>query len=160
MGRTHKCGELRIKNVGQTVTLVGWVQNPSILGNITFIDLRDGSGITQLVVDTSAAAELVDTVNPLGCDWVQVTGEVVERQTKDAEMETGEIRVRVSESKVIKVSSTSIKRLIWTYANFGLWMTIKCIGLDIVAILAYVGFCLTLPFKFIWLLFKNLFGKK
>jgi aspartyl/asparaginyl-tRNA synthetase len=127
---------------------------------ITFVDIRDGSGIAQLIVNTCAATEIVGTEDQFGGHWVQVTGEVVERQTKDAEMKTGEIRVRVSESKVIKVSSTSIKRLIWTYANFGLWMTIKCIGLDIISILAYVGLFLTLPFKFIWLLFKNLFGKK
>ena len=158
MDKTHSCGELRIENVGQTVTLVGWVHDSTMLGSITFVDLRDSSGITQLVVKTKDATELVETANPFGGDWVQVTGEVVARNYNDTKMETGAIEVRVSEVKVIKVSSISIKRLIWTYANFGLWMTIKCIGLDIITILAYVGYFLTLPFQFIWLFFKNLFA--
>lgn len=160
MGRTHGCGELRIENVGQTVTLVGWVQNSTTLGSITFVDLRDSSGITQLIVDTQAAAEIVETEDPFGGDWVQVTGEVVERQTKDPEMGTGDIRVRVSESKVIKVSPISVKRLIWTYENFGLWAAVRCLGYDMIGILAYIGFCLTLPFQFLWLVWKNLTRKK
>lgn len=160
MDKTHSCGELRIENIGQTVTLVGWVQNSTTLGSITFVDIRDGSGITQLIVNTCAATEIVGTEDQFGGHWVQVTGEVVERQTKDPEMGTGDIRVRVSESKVIKVSSMSIKRLIWTYENLGLWAAVRCLGYDIIGILAYIGFCLTLPFHFLWLFWKNLTGKK
>ena len=75
MYRTHTCGELRISNVGQKVTLAGWVQKSRKLGGMTFIDLRDRYGITQLVVDDAA---LVETAAALGREFViQVTGEVV-----------------------------------------------------------------------------------
>lgn len=160
MDKTHSCGELRIENVGQTVTLVGWVHDSTMLGSITFVDLRDSSGITQLVVKTKDATELVETANPFGGDWVQVTGEVVARNYNDTKMETGAIEVRVSEVKVIKVSSISIKRLIWIYENFGLWLAIKSVGYDIIAILGYALYCLTLPFQFIWLFFKFWLGKR
>ena len=80
MYRTHNCGELRISNVGQKVTLAGWVQKSRKLGGMTFVDLRDRYGITQLVVDASAAPELIETASSLGREWVlQVTGQVIER---------------------------------------------------------------------------------
>ena len=107
MYRTHTCGELRIENVGQTVTLAGWVQKSRKLGGMTFVDLRDRYGITQLVVDAHAAAELVETAASLGREWViQVTGEVIERQSKNAKMPTGDIEISLSEIKVLNKANT------------------------------------------------------
>ena len=89
MYRTHTCGELRIENVGQTVTLAGWVQKSRKLGGMTFVDLRDRYGITQLVVDAHADASLLETAASLGREWVlQVTGQVIERQSKNPKMPT------------------------------------------------------------------------
>ncbi len=107
MYRTHTCGELRIENAGQTVTLAGWVQKSRKLGGMTFIDLRDRYGITQLVVDAHAAAELVETASSLGREWVlQVTGEVIERQSKNPKMPTGDIEISLSEIKVLNKANT------------------------------------------------------
>ena len=107
MYRTHTCGELRIENAGQTVTLAGWVQKSRKLGGMTFVDLRDRYGITQLVVDAHAAAELVETAASLGREWViQVTGEVIERQSKNAKMATGDIEISLSEIKVLNKANT------------------------------------------------------
>ena len=107
MYRTHTCGELRIENVGQTVTLAGWVQKSRKLGGMTFVDLRDRYGITQLVVDAHAAQELVETAASLGREWVlQVTGEVIERQSKNAKMATGDIEISLSEIKVLNKANT------------------------------------------------------
>ena len=107
MYRTHNCGELRISNVGQSVTLAGWVQKSRKLGGMTFVDLRDRYGITQLVVDASAAAEVVETASSLGREWViQVTGTVIERQSKNGKMATGEIEISLSEIKVLNKANT------------------------------------------------------
>ena len=107
MYRTHTCGELRIENVGQTVTLAGWVQKSRKLGGMTFVDLRDRYGITQLVVDAHAAAELVETAASLGREWVlQVTGEVIERQSKNPKMPTGDIEISLTEIKVLNKANT------------------------------------------------------
>ena len=107
MYRTHTCGELRIENVGQTVTLAGWVQKSRKLGGMTFVDLRDRYGITQLVVDAHAAAELVETAASLGREWViQVTGEVIERQSKNPKMATGDVEISLSEIKVLNKANT------------------------------------------------------
>ena len=107
MYRTHTCGELRIENVGQTVTLAGWVQKSRKLGGMTFVDLRDRYGITQLVVDAHAAAELVETASSLGREWVlQVTGEVIERQSKNPKMPTGDIEISLAEIKVLNKANT------------------------------------------------------
>ena len=97
MYRTHTCGELRIGNAGQTVTLAGWVQRTRKLGGMTFIDLRDRYGITQLAVDASAPAALIEAAGSLGREYViQATGEVIERQSKNPKMPTGDIEIRIS----------------------------------------------------------------
>ena len=102
MYRTHTCGELRIENKGEKVTLAGWVQKARKLGGMTFIDLRDRYGITQLVVEADAPAELVEKATSLGREFViQVTGEVVERQSKNPKMPTGDIEIRVGDITVL-----------------------------------------------------------
>ena len=107
MYRTHTCGELRIENAGQTVTLAGWVQKSRKLGGMTFVDLRDRYGITQLVVDASAEQELLETAASLGREWViQVTGTVLERQSKNPKMPTGDIEIGISEIKVLNRANT------------------------------------------------------
>lgn len=107
MYRTHTCGELRIGNAGQQVTLAGWVQRSRKLGGMTFIDLRDRYGITQLVVETTASPELIETATSLGREYVlQVKGEVVERQSKNPKMPTGEIEIRLSEINVLNKAVT------------------------------------------------------
>jgi len=107
MYRTHTCGELRIENKGQQVTLAGWVQKTRKLGGMTFIDLRDRYGITQLVVEADAPAALVETATSLGREFViQAVGEVVERQAKNPKMPTGEIEIRLSEITVLNKSVT------------------------------------------------------
>ena len=107
MYRTHTCGELRISDVGKTVTLAGWVQRTRKLGGMTFIDLRDRYGITQLAVDSTAAEELQSAANTLGREYViQATGEVIERQSKNAKMPTGDIEIRLSGLKVLNKAQT------------------------------------------------------
>lgn len=102
MYRTHTCGELRAENKGQKVTLAGWVQKARKLGGMTFIDLRDRYGITQLVVEADAPAELVETATSLGREFViQATGEVLERQSKNDKLPTGDIEIKVSEIKIL-----------------------------------------------------------
>ena len=107
MYRTHTCGELRIANKGERVTLAGWVQKARKLGGMTFIDLRDRYGITQLVVEADAPAELVETATSLGREFViQATGEVVERQAKNAKMPTGDIEIKLSGITILNKSVT------------------------------------------------------
>ncbi len=107
MYRTHTCGQLRIENVGQTVTLAGWVQKSRKLGGMTFIDLRDRYGITQLVVDAHIDEKLIETAASLGREWVlQVTGEVIERQSKNPKMPTGDIEISLQEIKVLNKANT------------------------------------------------------
>ena len=94
MYRTHTCGCLRACNVHETVTLAGWVQKIRNLGAMTFIDLRDRYGLTQIVVEEHSPAEARETAARLGREWViQVEGEVVERQSKNPKMPTGDIEV-------------------------------------------------------------------
>ncbi len=107
MYRSNTCGELRIENVGQRVTLAGWVQKSRKLGGMTFVDLRDRYGITQLVVDAHADAALIETASSLGREWViQVTGEVVERQSKNPKMPTGDVEIIISEINVLNKANT------------------------------------------------------
>lgn len=105
MYRTHTCGELRITHVGQNTTLAGWVQRTRKLGAMTFIDLRDRYGITQLVVDDKALAELKSDVNSLGREFVvQATGLVRERESKNNKMHTGDIEVELTQIRVLSPS--------------------------------------------------------
>ena len=107
MYRTHTCGELRIANKGERVTLAGWVQKARKLGGMTFIDLRDRYGITQLVVEADAPAELVETATSLGREYViQAVGEVVERQAKNSKMPTGDIEIKVTALSILNKSVT------------------------------------------------------
>ncbi|MBQ6244080.1 MAG: aspartate--tRNA ligase [Bacteroidales bacterium] len=107
MYRTHTCGELRLADQGKTVTLAGWVQKSRKLGGMTFIDLRDRYGLTQLVVEADAAPELVEAASGLGREFViQATGEVVERQSKNPKMPTGEIEIKLAAIRVLNKSVT------------------------------------------------------
>ena len=94
MYRTHTCGALRAANVGQTVTLAGWVQKVRNLGAMTFIDLRDRYGLTQIVVEEHSSEETRRTAAELGREFVlQVTGRVIERESKNPKLPTGEIEI-------------------------------------------------------------------
>lgn len=105
MYRTNTCGELRVANVGQTVTLAGWVQRIRKMGGMTFIDLRDRYGITQLVFNEQADAELCDRANKLGREYVlQVTGTVNERSSKNDKLATGDIEILVNTLNVLNAS--------------------------------------------------------
>ena len=107
MYRTNTCGELRISDVGKAVTLAGWVQRSRKLGGMMFIDLRDRYGITQLVVEADAPAELVETATSLGREFViQAQGEVVERSSKNAKMPTGDIEIKVGKINILNKSLT------------------------------------------------------
>ena len=107
MYRTHTCGELRIADAGKTVTLAGWIQKSRKLGGMTFIDLRDRYGITQLVVDATADASLVETAGSLGREYViQATGTVVERQSKNPKMPTGDIEISLSDINILNAAQT------------------------------------------------------
>ena len=107
MYRTHTCGELRLSDAGKKVTLAGWVQKSRKLGGMTFIDLRDRYGITQLVVEADADHALVETAAGLGREYViQATGEVVERASKNSKMPTGDIEIRLDGIKVLNKSVT------------------------------------------------------
>lgn len=107
MYRTNTCGELRIENVGQQVTLTGWVQRSRKMGGMTFIDLRDRYGITQLVFNEETNAELCAQANKLGREYViQVTGTVNERYAKNDKMPTGDIEIIVEKLQVLNASLT------------------------------------------------------
>ena len=105
MYRTKTCGELRLANAGETVTLAGWVQRTRKMGGMTFVDLRDRYGITQLVFNNEVDAELCEAANHLGREYViQATGAVSERSSKNANIPTGEIEIIVSNLKVLTKS--------------------------------------------------------
>ena len=107
MYRTNTCGELRIENVGQTVTLSGWVQRTRKMGGMTFVDLRDRYGITQLVFNEETNADLCAQANKLGREFViQVTGDVNERYSKNANIPTGDIEIAVSKLVILNASQT------------------------------------------------------
>ena len=107
MYRTNTCGELRIENVGQIVTLAGWVQGIHNLGGLTFIDLRDRYGITQLAFNEDCPAALKEQASRLGREYVvQAVGTVAERYSKNAKLPTGDIEIIVSELNIISESAT------------------------------------------------------
>ncbi|MDE6217209.1 aspartate--tRNA ligase [Bacteroides sp.] len=107
MYRTHTCGELRISDVNKQVTLAGWVQRSRKMGGMTFIDLRDRYGITQLVFNEEVNAELCEHANRLGREFViQVKGTVNERFSKNSHIPTGDIEIIVSELNVLNSSLT------------------------------------------------------
>lgn len=105
MYRTHTCGELRLENVNQKVTLSGWIQKIRNLGAMTFVDLRDRYGITQLVVEESATEEIKKQVGELGREYViQVEGNVVERASKNNKIPTGDIEILIEKINVLSNS--------------------------------------------------------
>ncbi len=105
MYRTKTCGELRLANVGETVTLAGWVQRSRKLGGMTFVDMRDRYGITQIVFNNEVDAELCDRANHLGREYViQVRGKVSERQSKNNNIPTGEIEIIAEELNILNKS--------------------------------------------------------
>ena len=107
MYRSHTCGELRISDVNKQVTLAGWVQRSRKMGGMTFIDLRDRYGITQLVFNEEINAELCERANKLGREFViQVKGTVNERFSKNQHIPTGDIEIIVSELDVLNSSLT------------------------------------------------------
>jgi len=105
MYRTHTCGELRIEHAGQQITLAGWVQTVRKFGSITFVDLRDRYGITQLLFGESLNSKLDAT--PLGREFVlQVTGTVTERTSKNSNIPTGDVEITVSDYKILNAAKT------------------------------------------------------
>ena len=107
MYRSHTCGELRISDVNKQVTLAGWVQRSRKMGGMTFIDLRDRYGITQLVFNEEVNAELCERANRLGREFViQVKGTVNERFSKNQHIPTGDIEIIVSELNVLNAALT------------------------------------------------------
>lgn len=105
MYRTHTCGQLRLENVNESVCLSGWVQKVRNLGAMTFIDLRDRYGITQLVAEESASETVKQKIAELGREFViQVKGKVVERASKNNKIPTGEIEIIVNEINILSYS--------------------------------------------------------
>src|SRR5580658_2825562 len=103
MYRTHTCGELRMEQTGLSVTLAGWVQTVRKFGSITFIDLRDRYGITQLLFGEELNKDLAE--NPLGREFVlQVKGAVAERSSKNANIPTGDIEIKVTSFSILNKS--------------------------------------------------------
>ena len=107
MYRTNTCGELTINNVGQEVTLCGWLQRSRDLGGMTFIDLRDRYGITQLAFNMETNAELCEKARKLGREFViQAKGVVIERASKNTKIPTGEVEIEVKELNVLNEAKT------------------------------------------------------
>ena len=107
MYRTNTCGELRLSDAGKEVTLAGWVQRVRKMGGMTFVDLRDRYGITQLVFDESKDAGLCERANKLGREFcIQVKGVVSERESKNANLPTGDIEILAEELNILSESQT------------------------------------------------------
>ena len=107
MYRTHTCGELRGEHIGSSVTLSGWIQKSRDLGGMTFIDLRDRYGITQLVFNMETDKGLCEKARKLGREFVvQVEGKVIERSSKNKNMPTGEVEIEVTSLNVLNEAKT------------------------------------------------------
>ena len=107
MYRDHTCGELRITDADRSVKLAGWVQKVRNLGAMTFIDLRDRYGITQIVVEEGSGQTVRETASQLGREFViQVEGTVRERQSKNAKIPTGDIEVSAEKLTVLNRALT------------------------------------------------------
>ncbi|MDR2825128.1 MAG: aspartate--tRNA ligase [Prevotellaceae bacterium] len=107
MYRTNTCGELRLADVNKTVTLAGWVQKNRKMGGMTFVDLRDRYGITQLVFNQEINAELCERANRLGREFViQITGKVAERSNKNVNLPTGEVEILAESLTILNESKT------------------------------------------------------
>ena len=107
MYRSNTCGELRLSDAGKDVTLAGWVQRSRKMGGMTFVDLRDRYGITQLVFNEADNKNLCDEANKLGREFcIQIQGVVSERQSKNSKIETGDIEILVKELNVLSPSLT------------------------------------------------------
>ena len=107
MYRTHTCGELRLENCNQVVTVSGWIQKSRDLGGMTFIDLRDRYGITQLAFNMDTNAELCESARKLGREFViQATGIVIERSSKNKNIPTGEIEIVVENLQILNAAKT------------------------------------------------------
>ncbi|MCT4636642.1 MAG: aspartate--tRNA ligase [Bacteroidales bacterium] len=107
MYRTHNCGELRISNINNEVTLSGWVQRVRKLGGMTFVDLRDRYGISQLVFDENSSEELKNKVDELGREYViKASGKVIERASKNKKIPTGDVEIVVDTLDILSKSDT------------------------------------------------------
>ena len=107
MYRTHNCGKLRSEHIGQTVTLSGWIQKSRDLGGMTFIDLRDRYGITQLVFNMETESSLCEKARKLGREFViQIEGNVIERSSKNKNMATGDVEIEVSTLRILNEAKT------------------------------------------------------
>ena len=107
MYRTHTCGELRLANAGQQVTLAGWVQRTRKMGGMTFVDIRDRYGLTQIVFEEATNLELCEQANKLGREFViQVTGTVNERSNKNPNLPTGDIEIIASQLNILNAAQT------------------------------------------------------
>ena len=105
--RTHYCGDLRESNINEEVVLMGWVQKKRNLGGLVFVDLRDRSGLCQIIFDTDVNAEAFAKAEKLGSEYVvAVKGKVAERSSKNPNMPTGDIEVFATELKVLNKSET------------------------------------------------------
>ncbi len=105
MYRSHTCGELRLEHVGTNVTLAGWVQRSRDLGGMTFLDLRDRYGITQLAFNMESNSSLCEQARKLGREFViQIDGQVIERSSKNKNMPTGEVEILVTALKVLNAA--------------------------------------------------------
>lgn len=107
MYRTHTCGELNLSHKGETVVLSGWVQRIRRLGGMTFVDLRDRYGITQLVCNESSPEQVKDAIEQLGREYViQVKGLVIERTSKNSKLSTGDVEIQMEQLTLLSKSDT------------------------------------------------------